>query len=63
MSHLLSKWGILVWDTDCQEDYLDQVLNYREGEEPDDAPDSAASLLREFYDETKPQAGSDWRIR
>jgi hypothetical protein len=61
LSHLLSNWGNLVWDSDCQEDYLDQVLNYREGEEPDDAPDSAASLLREFYDETKPK-GSNWRI-
>jgi hypothetical protein len=60
VSHLLHHWGNLVWDSDCQEDYLDQILNYMEGEEPDDAPDSAASLLREFYDETKAQ-GQDWR--
>ena len=60
ISHLLPAWGNLVWDTDCQEDYLDQILNYMEGEEPDDAPDSAASLLREFYDTTK-ATGQDWR--
>ena len=60
IAHLLPAWGNLVWDADCQEEYLDQVLNYMEGEEPDDAPDSAASLLREFYDETKAK-GQDWR--
>lgn len=60
IAHLLPAWGNLVWDSDCQEDYLDQILNYMEGEEPDDAPDSAASLLREFYDTTKAQ-GQDWR--
>ena len=60
IAHLLPAWGNLVWDADCQEEYLDQVLNYMEGEEPDDAPDSAASLLREFYDETKANS-QDWR--
>ena len=60
IAHLLPAWGNLVWDADCQEDYLDQILNYMEGEEPDDAPDSAASLLREFYDETKANS-QDWR--
>jgi hypothetical protein len=39
----------LVFDYNCDEDYLMQVRDYRPGNEPDDAPDSLASCLRAVY--------------
>ena len=59
-THLLHHWQNLLWDTDCCRTYQGMVLDYQEGSRLVDAPDSAASLLREFYDETKAK-GQDWR--
>ena len=42
-SFLLAHWPNLVWNSECQEDYKTLVTNHREGEEPDDPPDSLAS--------------------
>jgi hypothetical protein len=39
----------LVWDENIQPEYMNQILDYMEGQEPDDCPDSAASLLRMAY--------------
>lgn len=50
---LLEFWPRLVTDTDIQDESLTMVTGYKEGEEPDDPPDSLASGLREFYS-TKP---------
>ena len=50
-SFLLKHWSDLVWDSECQEEYLSLITGYREGEEPDDPPDSLASLLRECFDD------------
>lgn len=47
----LKWWDKLVWDPDTDEEYISQVLDYMEGQEPDDAPDSMASLLRQYFDE------------
>ena len=41
--------------------YLNQILDYREGMEPDDAPDSAASLVREALP-VKAVTDSMWRF-
>jgi hypothetical protein len=49
ISHLLGRWRDIIWDIDTQEAYLEQVMDYREGQEPDDAPDSAASLIRAAF--------------
>jgi hypothetical protein len=56
VSYAKQYWQDLYFATDCQADYINQILDYREGEEPDDAPDSLASLLREmgFGKETDP---------
>lgn len=54
-THLLHHWQNLLWDMDCDMTYSNMILDYQEGAEPDDAPDSAASLLRAFYDTTKKQ--------
>jgi hypothetical protein len=56
-THLLHHWQNLVWDINCDRTYRNQVLDYQEGAEPDDCPDSAASLLANFYDETKATMG------
>lgn len=56
-THLLHHWQNLVWDINCDRTYRNQVLDYQEGAEPDDCPDSAASLLARFYDETKATTG------
>jgi len=47
--HLKGKWPEVYFDYDCQEEYLNQILDYEEGEEPDDCPDSLASLIRIKY--------------
>jgi hypothetical protein len=39
----------LEWAPDTDEEYMNQILDYREGSEPDDAPDSAASLFTEGF--------------
>ncbi len=38
----------LIWAHDTQPEYMAQVLDYKEGEEPDDAPDSLAGMIREL---------------
>ena len=40
-------YDIIYFDEDCQAEYLEQISYYEEGNEPDDAPDSLASLIRE----------------
>lgn len=47
----LKWWDKLVWDVETDAEYISQVLDYMEGQEPDDAPDSMASLLRQHFDE------------
>lgn len=50
ITYLKDFWPELVWANNIDNDYLLQVLDYREGQEPMDCPDSASSLLaRVFY--------------
>ncbi len=42
-------WPNIRWAPETQDEYMEQVLDYREKQEPDDAPDSFASLVREAY--------------
>jgi len=39
-------WDKIDWDPDTDPEYLNQILDYVEGSEPDDAPDSFACLGR-----------------
>jgi hypothetical protein len=48
-SYLGHHWHDIVWDSRTDEDYMSQVTDYVEDAAPDDAPDSAASLLREVF--------------
>jgi hypothetical protein len=48
---LFDVWRHLLWAPDTDEEYMAQVMDYKEGTEPDDAPDSAASLFREGFNQ------------
>jgi hypothetical protein len=52
-THLFEVWRFLEWDPGTDEEYLNQIIDYREKSEPDDAPDSAASLFREAFPKKK----------
>ena len=43
---LYDNWERICFARDIDEEYMEQIIDYREGQEPDDAPDSLASLLR-----------------
>jgi hypothetical protein len=46
IGYLKYYWPEVYFDMDSDEDYLSQILDYEEGEEPDDAPDSATGAVR-----------------
>ena len=54
--HLKSHWTEIYIDYNCQEEYLNQILDYEEGEEPDDCPDSSASIIRIKFTNKKTSA-------
>jgi hypothetical protein len=58
-TYLYEYWSKIIWSEDTEPEYMNQILDYAEGEEPDDAPDSAASLIREAY-ATKGSNDSLW---
>ena len=45
-SYLKKNWNKIYWLEDTDPEYLNQILDYTEHAQHDDAPDSAASLLR-----------------
>lgn len=47
-TNLYEYWDRIHWSPDTDPEYLNQILDYRERSEPDDAPDSCASLIREI---------------
>lgn len=47
-THLRSAWDKIYWLDDTDPEYLSQILDYTENAAHDDAPDSAASLLRKL---------------
>lgn len=49
-TYLYKYWDDVIWDEYTEAEYLSQVTEWMEGQEPDDAPDSAASLLRMWRD-------------
>jgi len=49
-------WPIIEWANDTDPEYMEQVCDWRVKQEPDDAPDSMASLIREAGFSTV----SDW---
>lgn len=49
VSYLKEYWDNIIWDITTQPEYMEQIVDYIEGQEPDDCPDSAADLLREAF--------------
>lgn len=47
-TYLKKAWPFIKWLRETDADYLAQVLDYTENAEHDDAPDSAASLIRKL---------------
>ena len=45
-THLRAAWSGILWIEDTDPEYLCQILDYTENAAHDDAPDSAASLIR-----------------
>lgn len=45
-TYLKSEWNNIEWLEDTDSDYINEILDYTEFAEHDDAPDSAASILR-----------------
>jgi hypothetical protein len=41
------NWSKIDWDEDTDPEFLNQVMDFQEGQEPDDAIDSISSLIRE----------------
>ena len=48
-TYLFDVWPFIEWDPGTDDEYMAQVMDYKEGSQPDDAPDSAASLFREAF--------------
>jgi hypothetical protein len=46
-TYLYESWNLIEWARETDSSYMEMCVDYREKQEPDDAPDSAASLLRE----------------
>lgn len=47
-TYLRREWQNIEWLPETDPDYLNQILDYTENSEHDDAPDSAASLIRSY---------------
>lgn len=55
VSFLKKNWHQIYFADDCQDEFLNLILDYIEGQEPDDPPDALAALLREMkiYDQSE----------
>lgn len=60
-SYLRKNWDRIWWRTDTDPEYIRQIMNYTERAEHDDAPDSAASLVR--YLDDKPTLNTGISLR
>lgn len=49
ITYLKKTWNNIWWAYDTDPRYIMQVLDYREGQDPRDCPDSAASCYREAF--------------
>ena len=48
LTHAKGAWNKIKFDEKIQPEYINQILDYQEGQDPDDAPDSLAGLCREL---------------
>jgi len=59
-SYLKAAWKDVVFVTGTDKDYINQVCDYNENAEHDDAPDSLASIIRKKYYQ-KAQSSGEYR--
>ena len=52
-TYLRGRWNDIIFINDTSRDYINQILDYTENAEHDDAPDSLASLIRVLSKNTK----------
>jgi hypothetical protein len=57
-THLYQAWDFIDWSQDTEPEYMNQVLDWKMGQEPDDCPDSAASLVRTAFPQNNSDGGS-----
>jgi len=48
-TYLYMVWKYIEWSDETDDEYMAQVVDYKEGAQPDDAPDSAASLFKQEF--------------
>lgn len=53
-SYLKAEWKNVIFVEGTDAEYIKQICNYNETAEHDDAPDSAASMIREFWARREP---------
>lgn len=61
-TNLYEYWENIYWSPNTDSEYLNQCVDFREGSEPDDAPDSCASLLREICKPNKSRSKALWTM-
>lgn len=59
VTYLKNAWNSIEWIDDTDPEYIGQILDYSEFAEHDDAPDSVASLIRQYETKARynPNAG------
>ncbi len=63
VSYLKQNWNNVYFAEDCQPEFIEQIVDYVEGDEPDDAPDALAALIRQVVKGTmKPSNVSASRL-
>jgi hypothetical protein len=59
-TYLYEMWKEIIWDESTDGEYMNQILDWREGQEPDDSPDSASSLIRWCYSKRGAHRSERW---
>lgn len=53
VTHLNKHWHRIWFTPETMPEYVDQIMDYQEGQEPDDCPDGLSSILRNVFDDTE----------
>lgn len=60
-TYLVEAWPNIVWDSGTDAEYMGQILDYREKQEPNDCPDSCSSLIKHKYAKAKFARNERWK--
>jgi phage terminase large subunit-like protein len=52
VTYLKIEWNNVIFDTDTDEEYIEQICDYNENASHDDCPDSLSSGIRVLYNKT-----------